>query len=286
MAPSLSLLKLFAILLFTSFFFFPLFVQNAIATPITISNHFLASPETFYKQDEATIFDHSQDNPLASPETFYKGDEATIYDNSLDNLLASPETFYRRDEATTSDNPLKRDGVSKGLVGPFGKVLTFITKLWTPAGKKKPVPRKGVAKAGPIPVYPSQAQCEAEIHTYGRPVVFFSNSHDKKAPLYFAESVGGVCLIDTVSNGYIRRNRNIEDPGGKIYTQFLQRMSLALARKSAGTVYIVTQKAGPMPGRMWERIEEPALRANPAVKKVVRVNSEDFNDRTVEWESP
>ncbi|KAE9989669.1 hypothetical protein EG327_002390 [Venturia inaequalis] len=233
MAPSLSLLKLFAILLFTSFFFFPLFVQNAIATPITISNHFLASPETFYKQDEATIFDNSQDNLLASPKTFYKGDEATIYDNSLDNLLASPETFYRRDKATTSDNPLKRDGVSKGLV-----------------------------------------------------VVFFSNSHDKKAPLYFAESVGGVCLIDTVSNGYIRRNRNIEDPGGKIYTQFLQRMSLALARKSAGTVYIVTQKAGPMPGRMWERIEEPALRANPAVKKVVRVNSEDFNDRTVEWESP
>ncbi|TLD36550.1 hypothetical protein E2P81_ATG02332 [Venturia nashicola] len=231
MARSQSLLKLFTILLFGSLFF--LFVQNAVATPITA----VSTPN----------------NHLTSPETFYERDDPLELEDFQDGIQT---------EATQ---------VSRGFLPGLGKALGKITKIVPKIINKF----KGKPKIPP-PIYPSYAAIEAAMNTQGKPVVFFSNSVPKNAALELAEAVDGVFLRKTLPRFYLKKQTNVDDPENKLHTEFLKRCSLALARKSSGTVYLVTSRAGgPRSDSFWTRIEEPALLVNPAVTKIIRVDSED-----------
>lgn len=112
-------------------------------------------------------------------------------------------------------------------------------------------------------------------------MVFYSNAFPRDAAYKFSQSPGvdGIILNNALPKLFLKKKTNVDDAGDKLYNEFLDRASLALARKSGGTVYFVTSKAGPLAERIWKRIEEPALHGNPAVKRIIRVDSEDFADR-------
>lgn len=241
MARSQSFLKLFAIFLFGSFF--SLFVQNAVAAPITaisISNNHLAGPETFYKRDEEEVDQGFQ-------ELSFVGD--------LGKALPK-------------------------IVKEAPKIVKEIPKVIGKGGKggKKP---KEPPKKLPAPEYPNLAACEAAINTQGKAVVFYSNAQPRDAAYKFSQSPGvnGIILNNALPKLFLKKKTNVDDPGDKLYNEFLDRASLALAKKSSGTVYFVTSKAGPSSDRIWKRVEEPALHGNSAVNRIIKVDSENFADR-------
>lgn len=130
----------------------------------------------------------------------------------------------------------------------------------------------------PLPVYPDYAACYAAINTQGKTVVYYTNLHPKSAALTFAKHrVDGIVLGNALPKGFMRKETwGVDDHEGKEFTAFLERVSLALSRKSEGTVYFVTSKEGPKADSIWKTIEEPALHANPRVDRIVRVESEDL----------
>lgn len=220
--------------------FSSLFVRNAVAAPITA----VSIPN----------------NHLAGPDTFYKRDNLLEYEDFQDGIQT---------EATQAEEINHLDS----FIGDLGKALKIIPKI---IKKIKPGPKPKL----PSTVYPSLAACEAVINTQGKPVVFFSNAVPRDAADRFAQvGVDGVVLSNAFPKLFLKKRTDVDDPGDKLYTEFLDRVSLALANKSADTVYLVTSKAGPMADRTWARIEEPALHANPAVKRIIRVDSEDTRNR-------
>ncbi|KAE9972451.1 hypothetical protein EG328_004982 [Venturia inaequalis] len=196
------------------------------------------------------------------------------------NLLTSPETLYKRTEAGFFDGPDDKDE------NPARKFLGFIHKVFPgPRGGRRQGPgrKKTKNRKKHDTDYPDQAECDEEVSTKGKPVVFSTNFNDKLIPSVFAKTVGGVTLSDTVSAGFMRKNPKVKDPRGQVYDDFLERLGLALAKKSSGTVYVVDAKIETS-NKVWKKFQEPALHANPRVTKLIRVNSVNFADRTVLWE--
>lgn len=254
MARSQSLLKLYAILLFGAFF--SLFLQNAVAAPITAIGR-------SYK-------------PLAGPEALYKRDEAEFEDfQDVVQVKATDVEFA----ATQDDESTSLIGdINKVLHHDPPKIVKVPPKIIIPKGKKGKGKEKAAPSPLPSPVYPNIGQCEAAIALHGKATVFYSNAQPRDAAYKFSQSPGvnGVILNNALPKLFLKKKTNVNDPGDKLYNEFLDRASVALAKKSSGTVYFVTSKAGPMADRIWKRLEEPALHANPAVTRIVKVDSEDF----------
>ena len=145
-----------------------------------------------------------------------------------------------------------------------------------PTGPTKPPP----PPSPPAPVYPTLAECEAAMNLASRAPVFYSNSDPKDAAYKFSQlpGVNGVTLNNALPKRFMTK-RSGPDPENKLFDKFLDNASEALAKKSSGTVYFVTSKEGPKSDRIWVRVEEPALHRNLAVKRIVKVDSEDLSKR-------
>jgi hypothetical protein len=167
---------------------------------------------------------------------------------------------------------------------------TELLELTTPPpnkpapAKPQPGPSKPPAKPAPPPtpppVYPNLRECENAINLGGKTVVFYSNADPGDAAYKFSVSPGinGVILNNALPKGFMKK-RSGPDDGNRLYNQFLNDASKALALKSSGSVYFVTSKEGPKEDKIWKQVEEPALHANLAVKRIIKVDSGDFSKR-------
>ena len=62
-------------------------------------------------------------------------------------------------------------------------------------------------------------------------------------------------------------------------------ISQALAEGSTGTAYILISPGADIyqPGSIWADVEFPALRRNPAITRIVRVNPDNVEEQSVAW---
>lgn len=266
MARSKPLLKLLAILLFLSFF--SLFVQNAVAAPLTAVS--TTNIENFQDGIQTEATQAEEKNHPVDLDAF--NDLPKRWSRTKRDDLLPVKNFQERTQAEAAqvEQTHQPDGLWDGLVRVAFEIIPKIFQ------KLRGTPRAALR----VPLYPDLAACERAINTRGKPIVFYSNSEPKDAPIRFAmsPSVNGVVLSTALPRGFLLRKEG-EDEGGRLHQEFLERVSLALSNKSKGDIYFVTSKAGPKPESIWTKIEEPALKANLAVNRIIKVDSEKTSNR-------
>lgn len=147
--------------------------------------------------------------------------------------------------------------------------------------------------------YPDLQGCRDAHQASSKPSVFFSNldpknQADRDKPDTFAASIGGQTFKLAFGTQPSDSSKPFTDrrtgAGSRtFYKQFARDFSQAFAEKATGIAYVLlrdtTGADGPRSDSVWTVVERPALEANTAVSKIVKVDPKDLSQTDL-WVRP
>ena len=154
----------------------------------------------------------------------------------------------------------------------------------TPSSSTKPDPPlapAGKKPAPPAPTYPTDAELTAACNPTADKTLFFSGVGGQQKPTAYKNQAGLQMVKDTYPKNFLKNKASVKT---ETYDAFVERFSRVFAQKAAGTVHVMLPWTGsPDSKRVWASVEEPALKANSAVKEIIQVDPDNFSQTKPYW---